>query len=571
MVLSTFFATTTHLLLRKVLAVAGLSLFIVFPELGDRWFRLLGLVAGRIARNRFLAMAVVGLVSLVLSASLGFLLGMPRPYAHDEFSYLLAGDTFAHGRLTNPTHPMWEHFETFHVIQQPTYASKYPPGQGLALALGQTVSGYPIVGVWISTALACAAVCWMMYAWLPPRWALTGALLTALHPVVIEWAQSHWGGSVALGGGALVLGTFGRILRQPRAYHGAVMALGMAVLANSRPYEGLVFCSVVLAGLLWRLFIGRLAASRLAAALAPFFVVLLLAGSATAFYNFRVTGHPLRLPYQVHEAAYAITPLFIWQRPRPEPLYRHQVLRDFHVDVETAAYREQKSLDGWLSVTWGKYSDLAAIYFPTSFRYLILAIVVVAIPPMLRKDSRTTLLLIALAGFVAGTLPEIFMSDRYTAPAASLLFVFILRSLRHARGWTWRGRPVGRSLLRVCLTAAVVGFILSTVRGLTAPERLDLQRWATTRAEMLERLTRQEGRHLVIVRYGHKHSPNQEWVYNEADIDRSKVAWAREMGRDRDRALLEYFQNRHVWLLSVDDDAETPDLIPCPERLRVRS
>src|SRR5947207_6787487 len=150
------------------------------PNAGRRWFVPVEQWPGRLATHRGLSVAAVGVLALAGRAALAPVLPRHEPIVTDEFSYLLACDTFASGRLTNPPHPMWKHFETIHVLSQPTYMSMYQPAQGLVLALGSRIAGHPLMGVYFSAALMCAAICWMLQGWLPPRWALMGGLLAVL-------------------------------------------------------------------------------------------------------------------------------------------------------------------------------------------------------------------------------------------------------------------------------------------------------------------------------------------------------------------------------------------------------
>src|SRR4051812_19300961 len=168
---------------------------------------------GRLAEKKVLTIAITGVLAFVLTSTLALKRGLPIPYVHDEFSYLLSADTLAHGRLTNPSPPVWEPFESEHILVRPSYQSKYQPGQGIFMALGQVIAGKPIWGVWLSAALAAAAIHWALLGWISARWAFLGAMLAVLHPQLLEWGQRYWGGSVAVLGGALFLGAVGRMLR----------------------------------------------------------------------------------------------------------------------------------------------------------------------------------------------------------------------------------------------------------------------------------------------------------------------------------------------------------------------
>jgi len=501
-----------------------------------------------IARRRWLCVILIGLSGFAGSAAVGLLVGIPEPRFHDEFSYLLAADTFAHGHLTNTTHPMWIHFESFHIIQQPTYMSKYPPAQGLALAVGQLIAGHPIVGVWLSFGLMCAAICWMLYAWVSPRWALLGGMLALINPmlgIAGDWAQSYWGGAVAATGGALVLGGIRRLMRRPSIRDSLLTGAGLAILANSRPFEGLLVS--LPAGIF--LFIHiinhrgpklRFAIERIAVPLL-FFLAVTITGMG--FYNLRVTGNPFRMPYQIHEETYGMAPIFLWQKPSSEAAYRHKVIRDFHATYELSLYTSQRSISGFLLedvyvLSWGLLA-LNTFLIPVIIAFRILLLWTL-------RDSWARRALLIYFVLVLSLLAETFKWPHYAAPITGLNYYFVVNALRLAQ---WRNRKIGQLILWLTTLLAFAWLVVSLYGAI---KKDNSSSWHEQRMQLLKRLKQEDGEHLVVVNYGPGHSVQNEWVYNEADIDHSKVVFARAINSTQDCQLVEYFKSRRIWSLDVD-------------------
>jgi len=516
-----------------------------------RWRRVLrGVRRGwrRVSGYRAVIVAVPVLVSLALSAWMGRERD-PMPGVHDEFSYLLGADTFARGRLANPPHPMWEHFETIHVLQRPTYASKYPPGQALALALGQ-VLGKPIVGAWLGVALAAGAVGWMLRAFVPARWALLGGVLTAIHPQMLEWGQVYWGGGMAALGGALVVGAAGRLVqcrsRRPPVTCGAMLGAGLAILANTRPYEGLVVAAVVLVlALLW----SRDRARMIRAAALPAGAVLAASFAWMAYYDFRTTGNPFTLPYTLHEAAYGSVPLFAWEPPREIPLYRNQRLWAFWaqwVFDEFAARR--LSAAGLLYDARLRLETLRQHLFPMGWTALPLLM----LPLMHLRNPRMRAIEIGFLAFVAASALCTYFSAAYWAPATGLGVLVYVQCVRYVAALRVKVRASGR---RLAAGQGLMAIMLVALAMMSASWKREYARivryptWRDERATRLAELEERPGEHLVIVRYPPGYSVHAEWVYNDAEIDGARVVFAHDLGHARNRPLLEYFADRRAWLL----------------------
>jgi hypothetical protein len=546
----------------------GLSAFafllaFCWPRLGSHWFTRIGQRFKRLARRRGLSVAVTGLSAFLLRLALLPFCPIPLPFVQDDFSFLLAANTFASGRLSNPTPAMWVHFESLQIDMKPTYMSMYFPGQGLILAAGKVLFGHPWFGLLCITALMCAAICWMLQAWLPPGWALLGGMLAVLRLGLFSyWINTYsGGGSMAALGGALVLGGLPRFMRAMRLRDALLVATGFSVLAISRPYEGLLLSLPVGVVLIRWMFLGKnrpswtLLFRRTALPLA----LIVAAGSWMAYYDYKVFGNPLTPPYKINRATYAVVPYWLWQHPGPEPVYHHAVIRSFYVGEELGYFRRFRTLRGFLSETFF-FKPLGALLFFAGFALVPPLILL----PRVLLDHRTRFLVVCVTVVVLGVMIETFLIPHYLAAITAALYALGLQAMRHLRLWKPGGQPVGAGIVRFAITLCI---FLAVLRLWAEPLQVQLGRWpgrawtsmwsgpgrlGTERARIEATLEQLPGKQLVIVRYSPGHSSLDEWVYNAPDIDGSKVIWAREMDARENCELIHYYKDRQVWLVQPD-------------------
>jgi YD repeat-containing protein len=452
---------------------------------------------------------------------------------------------------------MWRFFETEHINMQPTYTSKYPPAQSAFLALGIRLFGHPWYGVLISVALMCGCICWMLQGWLPPKYALLGGIFAVLQFDLIHyWIDSYWGGAVAAMGGALVFGAVPRLAHRGKASVACAAAIGIAILANSRPLEGLILLFLASGTLLWWTR-GRFRVWFRPAVLVPLAVILLSTASAMAFYNFKTTGNPTTLPYFASQQRYSAGPLLWIMPPYPpkELKYRDASMRELWVSWDAGHYRTARHNP--LVAVFRLYDGIRTLVGAGAGVTLVL-LVACAIP--LAGILRLRFALGVLSLYLCAMALYTFIQAHYLAPGVAPFFVAAMFGLRLLRCHRLRGQRTGRALMASVISLAVVLSFLDS--AMTAQNRARNSDPSSVgfRRQVTARLASEPGTHLVLVHYAPDHKFLEEIVYNSPDIDAQKIIWAFDFGAEADRPLLDYYRGRKVWL--VRPDGPNPTLEP---------
>jgi hypothetical protein len=497
-----------------------------------------------LAQRTWLCMLLLAALPVALRLALQAHNPVPTPAVSDDFSYLLLADTLRHIRLANPAHPLPQFFETFFVLQEPTYSSIFPLGQGLVLALGWIVFGHPWAGVAVSIGALSAMCYWMLLAWVPAEWALLGGLLTALQfGPLNQWMNSYWGGAVSAVAGCLVFGALPR-------HDGVLLGLGLALQLLTRPFESIfLFLSVLL-------FRPRLRASITAA------VILIPALGLILLQNRAVTGSWTTLPYMASRYQYGVPTTFTFQ---PNPVPHRPMTREQELDYEIQSKVHGPETDSFGRFVYRLYERLPFYRFFLFPALLIPVLVYVAAI----RDSRSAWVVITILMFALGTNVYPYFYTHYIAAITCLFILMSVAGLLTLSQFVVRRKPVGRDAATIVVILCFTHFLFwygihlsgdETLLTATDYEAGDAINYGDPdgRIAINHQLAAQPGGQLVFVRYGAGHT-FREWVHDAADIDASHTVWARDLGALENEKLLRYYPQRTAWLL--EPDAKPPRLV----------
>lgn len=493
----------------------------------------------RFCQHPALMTCLFALLAFAGNMAFSLLVRLPEPYVVDEFSYLFGSETLMAGRLTNTTPPFHRHFSFIHNIETPTWQMKYPPGQSLLLAFG-SLFGHPIVGAWAGMALAIGGLCWMLQAVLPCRWAFVGTLLGLLNWWInMRHGQSYMGTSLAMIGGVTTLGALVRLLRAPRPIYGALLGLGLFLMAISRPYEGLIMSLPAALLVLRQLCITQARDRRalLIAGLLPCFLILLISFAWLGYYHKQVTGSAFVMPYQV----------WIQQKSRQTLGALVSSVGRMISDERHPDYNLSQRIQFVLEHSVSRIKPSLLICFPVNLAISLAFLPVVRRRPWFRFFVTTTVIT-----WTAIFLEQpMWIAPEYTGPLLGpniLLMTLGIRGMSTLKLGSFR---IGGRLPVLFMAGTVLTFVghcLRTEKAKPFPEPVQ------QRLQIAALLQKASGKDLVFVLPPQNPDYTFSWLSNHPDLADAEIIWALSLGSTADQLLRSHYRERRGWSLSWEEN-----------------
>ncbi|HEV2445107.1 MAG TPA: hypothetical protein VGS58_04265, partial [Candidatus Sulfopaludibacter sp.] len=362
----------------------------------------------------------------------------------------------------------------------------------------------------------------------------------------------------------LVFGALPRLRRSRRRRDALLLGAGLAIHMLIRQYESIF---LVMAVALYFLPVPRRREeSPRLLRLAPWIAVAILPAIVlTLAQNKGVTGSFTTLPEALSVYQYGVPSALTFQ-PNPVP---HRELTP------------QQAMDYAMQLSFhGKQTDTPATYLRRVqyriryYRFFFLPPLYIALVVFLAgiREYRFLWVAMTLALFALGVNFFPAFQEHYVAACACLFVLASVAGLERLSRLTVGGRAAGRQAAAILLVLSAGYFGLwyavhlfensAVSQALQPYETWDIinHRNPERRIFVRDALDRVPGRLLVFVRYSPRHRFQDEWVYNRADIDGARVVWARDLGADEDRTLVDYYRGRTMLLL--EPDAVPPLLSP---------
>jgi hypothetical protein len=314
---------------------------------------------------------------------------------------------------------------------------------------------------------------------------------------------------------------------------GLTLGLALAILANTRPFEGLLVSAPLVLALVWRaLRTDDVNVRRdMWRAFVPMVLVLVATGAGMLTLNAAVTGSPWRMGYTEYQRQWGWSPLFVFGTPRDRPTALFNDMNNFQ-GWEFSAFAAQQTLAGFLVSLKAKWGILREFYAPMGLWLPLLAL------PLIWRDRWVQSLTLLAVLVLGAAMLTVWMHPHYISPLVAPLLVVYLRCAQRLASIGSGRLAVGR-LLTVGLAAAwgTMGLQWYT-ESLARSDPFFRANWVRVRSDVQEWLGAERGQHLLIVRYGTRHNFHNEWVYNGADLDGTKVLFAHDLGAAENANLL---------------------------------